>query len=200
MPASLDGNDHNAVIRFAVKHYFNNDPKKAAAATGWTTDRIKGWMTGRVRANAGTARYFMSRALIPEFRVVCEHSGFNGTEKVAPQIRAMLNGHHDHPGVYAFYDALCQLVYVGKANSSLQTEIISALSRRVETPFPKTAKRPASRREIVKYISAYDVGGQDHSDYPRHVEALLLRISKPLLNKQVGRLTSVMPPQPDLTD
>ena len=40
----------------------------------------------------------------------------------------------------------------------------------------------------MKYISAYDVGSSNWIDYPKHVESLILRISKPILNKQIGFL------------
>lgn len=188
--------DNNAVIRFAIKTYFEDDISKASAATCYTVAQLKRWINDGVAARVATARYVMAVALIPEFAVVCEHSPFSEDEPVASQVSTMLKGHVNHPGVYAFYDSFCRLVYVGKANSSLKTEIISALGRTVDVPFPTTSKKPSSRRQVVKYISAYDVGGADHSDYPKHVESLILRLSKPLLNKQVGKLTKVLPKKP----
>ena len=189
--------DSNAVIRFAIKNYFEGDISKAAAATYYTTAQLRRWVGDEVAARATTARYFMAGALIPQFRVVCEHAPFNATEAVSTQIAAMLKDHTSRPGVYAFYDSFCNLVYVGKANSSLKAEIVSALGRSVDVSFPITSKKPDTRRQVVKYISAYDVGGMDHSDYPKHVESLILRLAKPILNKQVGRLTTVLPKKPE---
>lgn len=42
--------------------------------------------------------------------------------------------------------------------------------------------------EVVRYISAYDVGTVDWDDFPKHVESLVLRISKPKLNTNIGTL------------
>jgi hypothetical protein len=69
-------------------------------------------------------------------------------------------------------------------------EISSAIKRSIHIAFPRGVRNiPQCRTEIVKYISAYDVGGARSSDFPRHVESLLLRISKPLLNKNIGSLS-----------
>lgn len=188
--------DSNAVIRFAIKTYFSGDIAEAAEITGYTQTQLRRWSTDEVSARADTARYIMAVALIPEFQVVCEHKPFDENEAVASQVHGMLHGHHDQPGVYAFYDSFCRLIYIGKANSSLKSEIIDALGRTVDVPFPRSAARPAKRKSVVKFISAYDVGGKDHSDYPKHVESLILRISKPALNKQSGSLTKVLPKKP----
>jgi hypothetical protein len=45
----------------------------------------------------------------------------------------------------------------------------------------------------VKYISAYEVKIFDNFDYPKHVESLILRISKPRMNKQIGILDRAYP-------
>lgn len=191
-------NDSNAVIRFAVQNYFGGKMPKAAIATGYTHAQIKNWVDDVVVARVSTARYVMAVALIPEFQVVCEHAQYDCNESLSPQLNVMLNGHADHPGVYAFYDSFCNLIYIGKANASLKKEITSAIAREVDLPFPKTAVVPDNRKSVVRYISAYDVGGMDHSDYPRHVESLILRLNKPLLNKQVGKLTKILPKMPEL--
>ena len=64
--------------------------------------------------------------------------------------------------------------------------------------YPKTISSPPKKiKQLVKYISVYDVAGKDHSDYPKHVESLILRIKKPKLNKQLGMLTEIIPKKPD---
>ncbi|WP_455852260.1 hypothetical protein [Pantoea endophytica] len=194
----MEVEDKNAVIRFVVKNYFKQDVKVASERTGYTQSQIKKWMGNKTQPRLETARYFMAKALIPEFKIVCEHSPFNHQENISAQLKQMLNGHSDAPGIYVFYDSLCEPIYLGKANSSLQTEIINALGRKVSMAFPQTIKSPPSKvREIVKYISAYDVEGKEHSDYPKHVESLILRIKKPLLNKQLGGLTKVINTKPE---
>jgi len=191
--------DAVAVIRFAIKKYYGNDLKQAAEVTGYSQSQIKRWLDGSVNPREATANYFLELALTPEFQVVCEFRELDHNEALSPQISSFLEGHKSRPGVYAFYDSLCRLLYVGKANASLHKEIISALGRPITTPFPIPAKKlkPATRKTVVKYISAYDVGGIGHSDYPKHVESLILRISKPLLNQQTGALTKVIHARPE---
>lgn len=42
--------------------------------------------------------------------------------------------------------------------------------------------------DVVRYISAYSIPTSDHADYEKHVEGLILRVSKPRLNKNLGTL------------
>jgi hypothetical protein len=190
--------DNNATIRFAVENYFDGNISQAAERTGYTQSQIKKWINDEIRPHVDTTRYFMSIALIPEFTIVCEHHPFDGTESISGQLKGMLNGHHNSPGIYVFYDSLCEPLYLGKARTSLQTEITSALNRPVSLSYPKTISPPPAKvKELVKYISAYDVAGKEHSDYPKHVESLVLRIRKPKLNKQLGTLTKLIPKKPE---
>ena len=86
------------------------------------------------------------------------------------------------------YDSIGNLVYVGKATRLLD-EVYAAIRRDIHIPFPRGISNvPEKRYEIISYISAYDVGTSDWIDYPKHVESLILRISKPLLNKNIGTL------------
>lgn len=195
--AKTSKSDNNAIIRFSIKSYFDNDIQLASEKTGYTAGQIKRWMTDKTTPRIDTVRYFMAIALIPEFKIVCELSSFSHDENISSQINKMLNGHHNSPGIYAFYDSLCEPIYIGKANSSLQAEIISALGRSVSILYPKSIQKPPTRvRELVKHVSA-DVGGVEHYDYPKHVESLILRIKKPKLNKQTGNLTKVIPKKPE---
>jgi hypothetical protein len=100
----------------------------------------------------------------------------------------LLSGHETHSGIYAFYDGMANLLYVGKAPSLLD-ECYQTIRRDVPVKFPAgIKKKPEKRYEVVKYLSAYDVGASNWVDYPKHVESLILRISKPILNKQIGFL------------
>lgn len=49
------------------------------------------------------------------------------------------------------------------------------------------------RHQVVRYISAYDVKSSESCDYPNHVESLILRVSKPIMNKQIGTLDKAYP-------
>jgi hypothetical protein len=191
-------NDNNAAIRFAVDNYFDGNVAQAAIKTGYTQSQIKKWIDNKTIPHIATSRYFMAVALIPEFKIVCEHNSFDNESNISSQLKEMLNGHHDSPGIYIFYDSMCEPIYIGKANSSLQKEILSALGRKISISYPKSISSPPNKvKELVKYISAYDVAGTEHSDYPRHVESLILRIKKPKLNKQIGSLTRVIPIKPE---
>ena len=95
----------------------------------------------------------------------------------------MLGEQANDTGIYAFYDSMGNLIYLGKA-TKLIAEITSAINRTVHIAFPKGVKSaPRIRTQIVKYLSAYDVGTVKWNDFSKHVESLILRLSKPILNK-----------------
>lgn len=82
--------DNNATIRFAVQNYFDGSVRTAALATGYTHVQIRNWVENLVVARVSTARYVMAVALIPEFRVVCEHVLYDCNENLSGQLNAML--------------------------------------------------------------------------------------------------------------
>lgn len=172
---------------FVVKEYYASN-EDAAEKTGYHEKTIAQWRTGERVPQRTTIEYFISIAFLPEFKVIQEFWPFDHTKALQTQLKAMLGEHKNDPGIYAFYDALGNLLYIGKA-TSLLGEINAAICRKVDVSFPKGVKsRPETRKEVVSYISAYDVGSSSFDDYPKHVESLLLRISKPLLNKNIGFL------------
>lgn len=57
-----------------------------------------------------------------------------------------------------------------------------------ERILPRGAKQPKKKRDAIRYLSAYEVLGSDVGDNLKHVEGLILRISKPRLNKNIGKL------------
>ena len=77
-------------------------------------------------------------------------------------------------------------MYIGKTDSSLRDEIYQALNRNIYSNFGLKCWN------IVKYISAYYVGGTASFDYPKHVESLMLRISRPRLNTNIGKLEQLL--------
>ena len=197
MPTKTLDHDNNAVIRYAVKKHFGGKLNVATEVTGYSAQQIKTWLEGTRKPRDATVEYFLSVAMITEFAVVCEFKDFRSDAPTRTQVRNMLNGHHDSPGLYAFFDSMGRPLYVGKAKK-LATEIISALARDVTNlSFPKGISAPAKRSELVSYISAYHVGNYSHIDYPKHVESLILRIAKPSLNKNIGLLYAAIPKKPE---
>ena len=183
--------DRSEILKYFVHEYFANDLKKAAKATEFTVQQLQSWMNGDTRPQKATIEYLIHCVLAPEFKVVVEFGPFNFTEKVRPQLRKILKGHENKSGIYAFYDSMASLLYVGKATSLLK-EIEQSLGQDVTVMFPKGVKlKPQKRAEVTRYISAYDVGSSDFQDYPKHVESLILRISKPPLNKRIGNLSKL---------
>lgn len=187
-------NQRKIVLQYIINEYFGGNLKKAAYQSGYSAGQISKWLDGEHVPQKATIEYLIQCAFVPEFCVIAEFAQFESSKPLQTQLKAILGEHIDHPGLYAFYDSLGNLVYVGKA-ANLLNEISSAINRDVHISFPKGVKRkPIKRAEIVKYLSAYDVGSVKWTDFPKHVESLLLRISKPLLNKNIGRLEKAHKP------
>jgi hypothetical protein len=166
----------------------NGDIQKAAELTGYTEQQILNWFDGTLCPQKQTIEYFLHRMFVPEFKVVIEFGEFDSDKEVRPQLRKIFEGHEQNAGIYAFYDSMANLLYVGKATHLLE-ECYSAIRRNIPVTFPAgIKKKPDKRHEVVRYISAYDVGQSNYVDYPKHVESLILRISKPILNKKIGHL------------
>ncbi|MGC7560769.1 hypothetical protein [Pasteurella sp. PK-2025] len=160
--------------------------------TGYSIQQIRSWIDGKIIPQQSTLDYIIFCATVPEFKIISEFCEYNSDAKMADQLKEMLQEHKNSAGIYAFYNAMGELIYVGKA-SKLQQEISDALKRDVPISFPKgILKKPTKRSEVTKYISAYDVGYTLFSDYPKHVESLILRISKPKLNKNIGSLSKAV--------
>lgn len=176
------------ILNFIVFEYYQSNVEKASYITGYAKAKIKSWLSGEIIPQKATITYFLQCAFVPEFRVIAEYEEFSHSHALQTQLKKILGEHCSDSGIYAFYDSLGNLIYLGKAKK-LQAEITSALNRPFHINLPKGVKNPPeSRKEIVRFISAYDVGATSWGDYPKHVESLLLRISKPLLNKNIGTL------------
>lgn len=175
------------VLKYIIENYYGT-AERASEISGYSKAQISGWLDGARAPQKQTIEYLIQCAVMPEFKVIAEHSSFDGDKPLQTQFKSMLKNHINSPGLYAFYDSLGGLLYVGKAKK-LMPEMISAIKRKVHIDFPKGVKaRPSSRTEVVRYVSAYDVGTAKWGDFPKHVESLLLRISKPRLNKNIGYL------------
>jgi len=181
-------NQRCIVMSYLVEQHFDNDINKMSNITGYSFNTIEEWINGNVVPNQSTITYIQGLIFTPEFTVIKEFYEIDANEQIKPQVRQMYEGYEERSGIYAFYDSMANSLYVGKAKNLLD-ETYSALGRDSEINFPAGIKnKTIMRHQVVKYISAYEVKIVDNLDYPKHVESLILRISKPIMNKQIGIL------------
>ena len=107
--------DRSEVLRYFVLEYFDDDPDLVAEVTGYSSRQVKDWLNGTRQPQRNTLEFIMHRALAPEFRVVVEFAHFSSDKEIRPQLRKALADHKDRSGIYAFYDSMANLLYVGKA-------------------------------------------------------------------------------------
>ena len=180
--------NRSGILKYFVETYFGDDRGLLSETTGYTPAQIDGWLDGPVEPQKRTLEYVIHCALAPEFQIIDEFAPFEPTDKrgeLKAQVREILGSHHGKRGIYAPYDATAHLLYIGKTDRGLLDEIYLALKR------PLNTNIELKRWNVVKYISAYYVGGTSKFDYPKHVESLILRISTPRLNKNIGQLKSL---------
>ena len=181
-------NERTTVFRYFLAQSYKGDIIRMSEDTGFTTTQLQGWLDGDVIPQHQTLEYICNCLFTPEFTIVCEFEELDQGEKLRSQLRSMLGDHQASPGLYAFYDSMATLLYVGKASNLLE-EIYSTLRREVEITFPAGIPNQHIRRyQVTKYLSAYNIKNFEFLDYPKHVESIILRISKPRLNKQIGVL------------
>jgi hypothetical protein len=188
------------LIEYLADEFFDTDLGAFAKRTGYTKQQIDLWAKGKRKPHKATIRWLIYSTIAPEFRVVTEFApvSIQTVEEIRPSLRGVLGKHKDSAGVYSFYDSMCNVLYVGKASSSFLTEMYQQLRAPLGIVFPKAVSRaPSNRWNVVKYVSAYEVPQVDHLDYPKHVESLVLRLSKPVGNKVLGRLQRSSPPKDD---
>jgi hypothetical protein len=134
----------------------------------------------------------MHGAFVPTFKIIVEYAPINGSDPLRKALKLLLVDHWSASGIYAFYDSMASLVYVGKSDGKLGDECYQQLNAELSANlFPKGIKQPAKRRDVVRYVSAYFVKGSDFEDHAKHVESLILRLSKPRMNKNIGNLETV---------
>jgi transcriptional regulator with XRE-family HTH domain len=184
--------DKNEVVRFLVETYFDGDAGRAASEGGFSKQQVMWWLNDEKKPQKSVLRRLMHAAVATEFRVLIEYQAIDyPTDKrgLRVRLRELLENREKASGLYAFYDSMASLVYLGKSNGNLFEEVYQQLNAVIkESIFPKGAKQPEKRRDVVRYLSAYEVLGSDVSDNAKHVESLILRISKPRLNKNIGNL------------
>ena len=177
--------DRSDILRYFLQTYFEDDPKQLSAATGYTKQQIDNWINKTRQPHVGTLEWIVHCALAPEFRIIVELGSFDPNEKAykrRQRLKELFGAHVEERGIYAFYDASASLIYIGKTERGLFDEVNQALNQRINRNFD------LKRRSIIRYISAYYVGGSASFDYPKHVESLMLRISRPRLNNNIGKL------------
>ena len=186
-------NERVVTLKYILSQFFKDDIDEIVDVTGYSKSVIDAWMKGKVVPNHTTISYVISCIFTPQFTVVEEFYEIDPNQTILTQLKKMYKGHEHRSGIYAFYDSMANLLYVGKAINLLE-ETYSALRRDSEIHFPAGIKnKTVQRHQVVRYISAYDVKSFDDFDYPKHVESLILRISKPRMNKQIGILDRAYP-------
>jgi hypothetical protein len=186
------------LVEYLVHQYFDGNRADFAERSGYYKGQVDSWIEARTKPQKATMRWLLSSAIAPEFRVAAEfkHVDFDKIEDIRPTLNKMLGVHKKQSGVYAFYDSMCSVVYVGKASNGFLGEMYQQLKGPLGVAFPKAVKGAPTRRwQVVKYVSAYEIPAVDHLDYPRHVESLVLRLSKPIGNKVLGSLQRSKPPK-----
>ena len=186
------------LINYLIQEYFDGDAPSFCKRVLCTGQQLKSWRSGSQKPQKSTLKYMLSATIAPEFKIASEFArvDFPNQKSVLKVLSAALNGHDHASGVYSFYDSLCNVVYVGKASVDFRKEMYQQLVNPLGIDFPKTVKTaPKSRWEVVKYVSAYEIPSVEHLDYPKHVEAIVLRLSKPVGNKNLGNLEMAVPPK-----
>jgi len=189
--------DRNSVFRYFLSEYYESDVDLMARELGLARSDLIAWRDDYRVPQRKNVEYLLRSVLVPEFKVIVEFFEFDSTQSVSSRLQMMYRGHERRSGIYAFYDSMANLQYVGKA-SNLLKETEDAIKRSHEVVFPAGIKNQnIPRHSVVRYISAYDVKIVNGFDYPKHVESLILRISKPTMNKYIGRLEAAYPEDSD---
>lgn len=185
--------DRNQIVKYISNQFFKGNIDEMAKITGYPKAKINHWIKGTITPNHTTIEYIIRCKFTPEFTVVKEFFTLDPAEPIKTQLKRMYKGHEHRSGIYAFYDAMANLLYVGKA-TKLLSETYAALTNGYEIHFPAGIKnKNVLRSHVTRYVSAYDIKSFDAFDYPRHVESLILRISKPRMNKKIGILEKAFP-------
>src|SRR6266436_3573165 len=108
----------NDVVRYVLREFYNDDSAAMAKATGCTRRQITSWYNGTRTPQKSNVGVIMHSALAPEFRVIAEYEPIDiteGDEKLRAQLARFLKGYEKVSGLYAFYDSMANLIYIGKS-------------------------------------------------------------------------------------
>ncbi len=186
------------MVSFLINNYFDGDVGNFAKHTRYSKQQVMAWVSGRRKPRIATMRWLLSSTIAPEFRIAAEYVPvvFSNVSDIRSELRRALGDHSKHAGVYAFYDSMCNVLYIGKASTEFLGEMYQQLRAKLGISFPKAiSKAPEVRWQAVSFVSAYEIPYVEHLDYPRHVESLVLRLSKPTGNKVLGKLQQSIPPK-----
>ncbi|MGB6325710.1 MAG: hypothetical protein WBG11_08025 [Methylocella sp.] len=188
--------NRNEIVKYLVAECFGGDTDKVCSVTSFTKQQVTGWLEDKNQPHPKNVSFLMHRAFAPEFRVIAEYVPIVISKSVVgvhKQLATILKGYEKACGLYAFYDSMVNLIYIGKSDGNLLEETYQQLKADVKKPFPKGVRQPGHRFEVVRYISAYYVQPSIFESYAKHVESLILRISKPALNSNIGKLEKAEP-------
>jgi hypothetical protein len=189
--------ERRVVVAWALRELYDNDLQGASKATGFTVQQLTAWRDGTYKPQKKNISRLMHPAFEPDFAIIAEFKPIkhDGTiEGVHGELSKILRGFHKASGVYAFYDSSGSLLYLGKADGRLLNESYQRIRTKLtKAALPKVARQPKTWLPMVRYISAYKVNKSDIKDYAKHAEALMLRISKPPLNTNSGKLDKAKP-------
>jgi len=195
---ALTVNFTSELVQYLLSEYFNGDIDLFAKHVGYGKGQLKSWKDGRTRPQSKTIRWILSSVLTPNFSAICEYSVFDckSESEISSRLGEIFGAHEPMGGIYAFYDSMCNLIYLGKASSKLRAEMYQQLRANLGVQFPNAIKlAPKKRWQATAYVSANEIPNVDHIDYPKHVEAIILRLSKPIGNKILGKIPRKHPPQ-----
>lgn len=180
------------IIKYLVDEYYGGDAGEAAKSTGQTKQQVEGWLDKTHQPHKRNVSRLIYFSVVPEFKVITEFALFRKPTKRVKLLRRLsiiLKGHENASGLYAFYDSMANLIYLGKTDGNMLGEVYQQIKTTIPVGIlPKAISKDAKRFDVVRYISAYSIPTSDHADYAKHVEGLILRISKPRLNKNLGTL------------
>jgi hypothetical protein len=182
----------NDIVKYLVDEFYDGDAGTAAKATGHTKQQLNWWLTKKHQPHKANVSRLIFFAVVPEFKVINEFRLFRRPTKTVSlhkRLAIILAGHEKASGLYAFYDSMANLIYLGKTDGNMLSEVYQQIKAKIPAGIlPKVISTDAKRLDVVRYISAYSIPTSDHADYAKHVEGLILRISKPRLNKNLGTL------------
>ena len=196
--------NRNDVLDYLIKEYFKDDLDQVEKLTRGTKApitkaQIERWRNPDSQPHFKTIDKVIRHAVNPRFKIIMEFKPFHVSSgdsnirgAISGVLRDILGNYIDEPGIYSFYDVMGNILYVGKAKKLL-TEMNQTLRRDIAITFPRRSiqNTPKKHYEIVRYISAYHVGETHIIDYPKEVESLILRIAKPPLNTNDGKLDPI---------
>jgi hypothetical protein len=182
----------NDIVKYLVDEFYDGDAGAAAKATGHTKQQLYWWLTKKHQPHKINVSRLIFYAVIPQFKVITEFTLLRRPTKTVnlhKSLAIILAGHENASGLYAFYDSMANLIYLGKTDGNMLSEVYQQIKAKIPAGIlPKAISTDAKRLDVVRYISAYSIPTSDHADYAKHVEALILRISKPRLNRNLGTL------------